>query len=296
MRGVSLLSPAKINLFLEVLGKRRDGYHEIRTILALIELSDEVYIEPKSSGLEVACSDSRVPNGPENLAYKAAEVLFQEKGLSRKGLSIFINKRIPVGGGLGGGSSNAAATLWGINLLFNLGMGIMELQELGACLGSDVPFFFTEGVAIAEGRGEVLTPLPPLPPLWVVLVNPGIEVSTAWAYERAKIELTSLRSDINIKNLVYREGFSGILERAYNSLEEGVFERYPILAEIKDSLLSFGARPALMAGSGATIFGAFSREEIARQCMDYFSRKGYFTVFTRVLNNNPILSGGKKWK
>lgn len=292
MRGVFLLSPAKINLFLEVLGKRRDGYHEIRTILALIELSDEVYIERRSSGLEVACSDSRVPNGPENLAYKAAEVLLKEKGLSREGLSIFINKRIPVAGGLGGGSSNAAATLWGINLLFDLGMGVMELQALGARLGSDVPFFFTEGVAIAEGRGEVLTPLPPLPPLWIVLVNPGIEVSASWAYERAKIELTTLGPDINIKNLVYREGFSGILDMAYNSLEHGVFERYPILAEIKGSLLSFGARPALMAGSGATVFGAFPGEEIARQCWDSFSRKGYFTVFTRVLNYNTILSGG----
>lgn len=293
MEEVTLLSPAKINFFLEVLGKREDGYHEVRTALALIDLCDEVHLQRRTSGLEVKCSDPRAPQGPANLAYQAAELFFHARGLGGIGLTIFIQKRIPVAGGLGGGSSNAAATLWGLNQLFDLRLSREELQKLGARLGSDVPFFLTEGVALAEGRGELLTPLPPLPPLWVVLVNPGLEVSTAWAFSKLKMGLTSPDPDINIIDLMCRGGFPAILARAANSLEAPVFECYPILGELKQRFLSWGARPALMTGSGPTVFGAFPDEGIARACRDYFSMGGYFTALCRTLDHNPIFKGWK---
>lgn len=254
---VRLFAPAKINLCLHVLGKRPDGYHDLAMLMQSLDFGDTLEIEltDRPGEISVLCAGVDLPTGEENIAAKAARRML---ALSDKkvGVRIAIDKKIPVAAGLGGGSSNAATTLLGLNKLLDLRLAKKELMAEGVKLGADVPFFLFADKAWATGIGDQLELVPPLPPVWYVLVNPGISISTAWAYQNlgltAPAILTKLpRFPTTIDDLV------AILE---NDLERVTINRYPLLAEIKEKLIKLGARGSLMSGSGSTIFGLFAEE------------------------------------
>lgn len=259
MKEIKVISPAKVNLYLDILARRRDGYHEIETIIQVIDLCDEVTLREREKGIEVSCQKEGVPEGKGNLAYRAAQLILQETKL-RKGVEIEINKNIPAAAGLGGGSSNGAATLVGLNELWNLNLPRRTLIELASSLGMDVPFFIQGGRAIAKGKGDELTPLKGWSPFWLILVIPEFRVSTKCAYQSLKLGLTKGESQIKIalKHLEVGD-LSSIL---YNKFQEVMEKKYPRLKMIKERLKSLGTSAASMSGSGSAIFGiAGSRQE-----------------------------------
>jgi 4-diphosphocytidyl-2-C-methyl-D-erythritol kinase len=251
-----LESPAKINLRLEILKKRKDGYHELRTVFQKIDLHDTIHFSLKEErGISVVTDHPDLPIGKSNLVYRAAQFIL-ERSDYRGGVHIEIKKRIPLGAGLGGGSSNAATTLKALNQLLKVNLSQKDLIKTGLRIGADVPFFFLEGAAIGSGIGERLKEIE-LPDLWYVLIYPNFQVSTRWAYQN--FVLTKRRFHINLQwFLRTSEGISHIL---HNDLEEVVSRQYPQIAIMKKLLLNAGASGAMMTGSGPTVFGIFSEEE-----------------------------------
>ena len=276
---VAVTAHAKVNLTLEVLGKRPDGYHEIRSVMRLLALHDTLRLAPDES-LHVTCSVAAL-SGEANLAFKAAALLREATGF-RSGATIFIDKAIPVAGGLGGGSSNAAATLQGLNELWQLGVPMTMLHDLAAQLGSDVPFFLYGGTALAEGRGERITAVPSLPACTVLLVNPGIAVSTAAIYGAVT------RDD-------YTDGaISQVLAHLApdtppthwplaNGLQRVTVQAYPVVEEILAALPAWGAVKSLMCGSGPTCFGLFDHEEAAQAAANQAQARGWRAWVTQLL-------------
>lgn len=243
-------SPAKLNLNLEVLGKRPDGYHNIKSLMIPLDYGDDVWVEidRSSEGIECLCSHPDVPAGEGNLAWKAAK-LFLDTAREKGHVKITIEKRIPIAGGLAGGSSNAASVLKALNKAYGALFDSDELRDIGLKIGSDIPFLLFGKPAVVEGRGERLTPWP-VEDKWLYLVlNPGYGVSTAWAY--SSLRLTTLEDDINIKHSQIGDVI------LVNHFEGPVFGRYPQLRRIKEELLTLGAVGALMSGSGPSIFGLF---------------------------------------
>lgn len=287
MKRVALLSPSKVNLFLEVLGRRDDGYHEIRSIAVLTELCDTIVLERRASGIAVEALDPRVPSGPENLCHRAADLLLRRCGV-HAGVEIQIEKRIPIAGGMGGGSSNAAATLWGLNLLYDLRRPREELMRLGAELGSDIPLFFCRGAAFVSGRGERVEELAALSPRWLVIANPGIEISTASVYRRLRLPLTSEMASIKIRNLVESGQEEAALSRCFNRLEEVVLEAYPAVAALKQRLSLLGASPVLVSGSGPTVFGVMPGADTAKHAASSLVEIGLMALACRTLDRNPM--------
>jgi 4-diphosphocytidyl-2-C-methyl-D-erythritol kinase len=257
MNTIELISCAKVNLRLDVLGKRDDGYHEIRTVFQKISLADELSIAIAKSGIEITCDNPRVPVDETNLAYRAAHILLNKNNI-RDGVRISIKKRIPIAAGLGGGSSNAAYTLMGINQLFALGINPQELMSTGKDIGADVPFFIFGNSALATGIGDKLEPLEVLPPLWFLLITPDFPISTAWAYRNARRGLTNANNNITIPKCINH--LQDVITILSNDLEHVVIPRYPLIQEIKDALLAEGAKGSLMSGSGSTVFGIFENE------------------------------------
>ena len=260
MPGLVLKSPAKVNLGLWVGRKRADGFHEIVTIIAPVELADVVTISRARTGIEVSCDSTDAPSGPGNLAHKAAAAFIQAARVSA-GCRIRIAKRIPVGGGLGGGSSNAATVLAGLNRLFGSPLSPRRLRRIGASLGSDVPAFLMNGPCIARGRGEKLRRIR-LPRLSLLLCFPGYAVPTAWAYAEldhlraAGLGLT--RPVISPKILragLRRNEPDTVAAQLSNSFEPAVFRRHPALGRAKELLLRQGALAASLSGSGSTVYG-----------------------------------------
>ncbi len=265
-------SPAKVNLFLRVLKKRDDGYHEVVSVIQPISLYDEISIEVGSGeGIRVGCNSPEVPTDRTNLAYKAAELFLKITGL-KSSIRVEIVKNIPVGAGLGGGSSDAAAVLIGLNDLLKAGVVQKRLMEIGAELGSDVPLFMLKGSVVATGRGEVLRPIE-LPRYQYILINPGFSVSTEWAY--ANLDLTK-RSEDN--TLTYsEEPFRGeelftdadkLSKSLVNDLEAVTAPRYPDISRFKKMLIELGACGALMSGSGPTVFGVYKSRVAAVKAFD----------------------------
>ena len=247
---------AKINLYLDVIGKRPDGYHEIETIFHSIGLHDDIYLRKRADRqITVHCEHPHVPCDPRNLAYRAAKRLL-DRTPDLSGVDITILKRIPVAAGLGGGSADAAAVLYGMNALFDLGLTQRDLMQLGVQLGADVPFCMLGGAAFGRGIGEVLTPLPPLEDAWILLVNPGFEISTAWVYQQINLSLTPPKKNVTIPIRCLRNGeFFSLARHLYNGLEVPVLSKYPVVAEIKTKLNNcLGSCGVLMSGSGATVF------------------------------------------
>lgn len=264
LRRLTLRTFAKVNLVLEVLGKRHDGYHEIVTLLQAVELSDRLVLE-EADTLALETDDPGLPTGEGNLAVRAARLLQEAAGTSR-GTRITLHKRIPVAAGLGGGSSDAAATLWGLNQLWGLRWPTKRLAELGAQLGADVPFFLLGGRALATGRGDILKPLPPALALALVLVNPNFALSTREVYNRVPPNLVGddSRSGAMVSALAARS-VSRVAANLYNSLERIVEPTYPAIARIKSALLGAGALGAVMSGSGPTVVGVARSLDHAKQ-------------------------------
>ncbi|NIA30731.1 MAG: 4-(cytidine 5'-diphospho)-2-C-methyl-D-erythritol kinase [Actinobacteria bacterium] len=264
-------SYAKINLGLRILGKRPDGYHEIETIFQQISLKDELDIEPADRGISLACSPPVCPTDETNLVFKAACEL-QKKSGRKTGAEIKILKKIPVGGGLGGGSSNAAAALQGLNTLWNTGQSIEELIELGARIGSDVPFFLLGGTAVGSGRGEKLKPVEIFQNYWGVLLVPGFSISTKWAYETNSFSLTKSLKKSNFNSFLEisfdTEKWPGFL---VNDLEKIVFNAYPELKKGIEKFYKSGAFYSQMSGSGSSLFGLFKTKAQARKAKSLFS-------------------------
>ena len=260
-----LLSPAKVNLRLEVLYKREDGYHEIRTLMERIDLCDELEISLEGDGIDVSSEGEEIPRGSDNIVYHAVRSILDRCGISI-GIRVFIRKRIPVASGLGGGSSNAATTLMGLNELLKLGLTKKELIETGTQLGADVPFFILEKPALATGIGDRLKEIKLPSPIWMVLVNPGIAVSTAWAYKNLNIGLTKKKNNISMLSLkadIFN--IANIVNFLYNDLEGVTLKRYPEIQSVKEQLVDQGAVGALMSGSGPTVFGIFPDKELAEK-------------------------------
>jgi len=256
---LSLESPAKVNLRLEILKRREDGYHELRTVFQKISLHDTLRFSlRKKGGVSIAADHPKLPVGKDNLAYKAAQSMLKASSY-KGGIHIEIKKRIPLGAGLGGGSSNAATTLMALDQLLEMGLPKKSLLAMGLEIGADVPFFLLKGAAIGSGIGEQLKRVE-LPDLWYVLIYPNFEVSTRWAYRN--FVLTNQRFHLSLHRFMKNpEGISRIL---LNHLETVVAKKYPQIDIMKEILFSAGALGALMTGSGPTVFGLFDRENISR--------------------------------
>jgi len=266
MTKIAALSPAKINLLLRVLGKRDDGYHDLYSVMQPISLYDDISIEAEDGeSICVECASGDVPADRTNLAFRAAELFFERTGLKKR-LRITIEKMIPVGAGLGGGSSNAATVLMALNTLLKGGLTEAELMEMGASLGSDVPFFMLKGPALATGRGEVLERIS-LPGCHYILINPGFQVSTAWVY--GNLDLTK---NLENNNLTYsRQAFDGcsrIKDMLHNDLEPVTEARHHEISALKGLLMENGALGSLMSGSGPTVFGIFDGGDRAEKACE----------------------------
>lgn len=281
-----LLSPAKINLFLHVLGKRSDGYHELYTLFERIDLADTVRLSATPGEITLKVSGHKVDAGPSNLAWRAADLL-KRRYKVRKGVAISLTKRIPVAAGLGGGSSNAATVLLGLNRLWKLGLPTRQLMRLGAELGSDVPFFLLETpFALGRGRGEKLKKVPVKgPKIWHVLVKPDFGISTKEAYGAFSATRTSADGELrrrltpprtDVKMLVHsiqNRNPEPVKRLLINSLEVSLNKRVTTISKIKKNLLETGALGALMSGSGSAVFGVFSSREKAMSAAKILRKK-----------------------
>jgi 4-diphosphocytidyl-2-C-methyl-D-erythritol kinase len=270
---VKIRAPAKINLSLRVVGKRRDGYHLLDTIMVPVSLYDEIEIRKISAAggkkvvdrlIKVTCDHPLVPRGEENIAYRAALLLMRRAG-SEQAIHVHIRKRIPVGAGLGGGSSDAAATLIGLNRLLKLRLSAAKLEKIARSIGADVPFFIRARPARARGIGERLQPIRKLTRFWVVIVYPGFAVSTAWVFKSFSSTLTKPPLNTSIlSSLKSLEKLAGLL---HNDLESVTLKRYPRLRLIKARLLHEGAAGGLMSGSGSSVFGVFASQRQAARAL-----------------------------
>lgn len=263
---VTLKALAKINLGLDVLGRRENGYHDVRMVMQTIYLYDNVTLEKtEEEGISITCNLPYLPTDTSNIAYKAAKLLIDEFGLT-SGVRITLDKHIPVAAGLAGGSSNAAAVLVGMNRMFSLGLSQEELMKRGVELGADVPYCVMRGTVLAEGIGEILTPLPPLPKCYVLIAKPGINVSTKMVYE--KLDSKEITNHPNIDGILEgleEQDLEKIVSNMGNVLENVTIEAYPIIEQIKDVMKSCGALNAMMSGSGPTVFGIFADKHTANE-------------------------------
>ena len=279
VKALRLKSPAKVNLKLEILRRREDGYHELRTILQKISLYDTLSVSlKKKKEISISTDHPSLPIGRGNLVYQAAQLILKKSGY-KCGLHIDIRKEIPLGAGLGGGSSNAATTLKALNQLLEIGFPTKELLKMGLGIGADVPFFLFDGAAVATGIGERLKKIE-LPDLWYVFINPNFEVSTRWAYQN--FILTKRHFHFNLQGFVKTpEEISRLL---WNDLEGVVSYKYPQIERMNKMLLSAGALGALMTGSGPTVFGVFSgkreAEKAFKKLEDKVRRRGWIILKT----------------
>ncbi len=286
-RPVVLRSYAKLNLGLEVLGLRDDGYHELRTLFQTIDLHDEITLRRSEAGITVSCDHPLVPSDGTNLAFRAAEDLLRYAGLPG-GVAITIDKAIPVGGGLGGGSSNAAAVLLGLDRLLGLGLGNEVLHGLARRLGADVPYFLLGGTALGLGRGDEVYPLRKQIRVHVVVVDPGIPVSTARVFARVDRSLTPRENSNSIFYFVSRElEARNTFRLLSNDLEAAALEEVPALREqaglIREELEAAGACLAALSGSGASYFGLFVEAGAARRAREVLRTRGLQAWVARTL-------------
>lgn len=265
MNHCELKARAKINLTLDVLRKRPDGYHEVEMIMQSVDLSDSVILQEAPEGVIVTTDHPLLSIGESNIAYKAAHLLMGKFGI-KKGIKIHIAKRIPVAAGLAGGSTDAAAVLKGLNRIWGLGLSTQELAGLGAQIGSDVPFCVHGGTALAKGRGEILTSLPGVSEMWLVLVKPALEVSTAEVYknyDQVKVERHP-DTEAAVK-AIYNRDTANLLNNLVNVLESVTLSMYPEVSRVKKVMKAEGISSVLMSGSGPTVFGIVESRAVAEQ-------------------------------
>jgi 4-diphosphocytidyl-2-C-methyl-D-erythritol kinase len=278
-------SYAKINWTLDVLFKREDGFHELRTIYQTVSLHDHLTFTQTSGAIEIVCDDARVPADETNLVYKAARELREATG-TKLGARIAIEKRIPVAAGMGGGSSNAAATLLGLQKLWQIEIDDRIWVEIAARLGSDVPLFLSGGTLLGIGRGEEVYPITEVECRNLLLVNPGIAVSTAQAYQKLS-RLTRQESPRIIPFAFFAaKDITRLPLNGQNDFEAVVLVEHPEIAEVKISLIEWGARHALMSGSGATVFAVFDNLIASERARDAMRAKGYWAECARTINRD----------
>lgn len=280
----NLKAYAKINVTLDVVGKRPDGYHNLKSIMQTVSLYDEINLKTDDSGeITISVNWPYLVTDNRNIAYKAADLFFEKTGI-KSGLSIDIHKNIPMGAGLGGGSADAAAVLTGLNKMFGNPLTYDALAKVGLMCGADVPFCLKKGTCLAEGLGEILTPLPPFPDCFILIAKPPISLGTKSVFE-----------DLNIKNIKHHPNTDGVIEaihdknlfeisiRVYNVLEETVRERYRDLALYKGIMLENGALGAAMTGSGSAVFGIFNDKKLAENAAEIYKKLTVSAFFTKPL-------------
>jgi len=285
MTTLTLQAPAKINLYLAVTGKRPDGYHTLHSLFCPVGLADTVSLKPTGDKIRVSCNHPLVPTDRTNLAYVAAQA-FLDRTRINSGLHIHIHKRIPVAGGLGGGSSNAAAVLKGLNRFYQSPLSGRQLHTLATTIGADVPFFLDCAAAWATGVGDQLTPAKDISSLPVILVNPGVPLATAQIFEKLNLRLTKCTQ--KHKNLSFKKLLSNQGHALCNDLEPVAVKQCPAIADIKIRLLRLGAAGAMMSGSGPTIFGLFYKKVTARRAFDQLVASTAGTLFLTTVRGSRL--------
>ncbi len=255
---------AKVNIGLDVLRRRPDGYHELKMIMQTVDICDELTFErEREPGIQLRIDGADLPADERNLAYRAAALLMEEKHI-REGVSITLKKRIPIAAGMAGGSADAAAVMRGLNALFAMGYSTKSLQKLGVKLGADIPYCISGGTMLSEGIGEVLTPLPAPPDCHLVVAKPDVDVSTAFVYRNLRADSLPFHPDIDGMAKALAAGdLKGITDRMGNVLETVTVREYPVIDRIKKRMCGLGAENALMSGSGPTVFGIYKERETA---------------------------------
>ena len=291
---MQLRAMAKINLGLDVVRKREDGYHEVRMIMQTIRMFDRVTVyripEPE---IRISSNLHFLPVNENNIAYKAARMMLESQPV-RGGVSISLQKRIPVAAGMAGGSADAAAVLYAMNRIFYMGYTLEELMDFGLRLGADVPYCLMRGTALAEGIGEELTRLPACPPCYVGIAKPAISVSTRFVYENLRLDETTRHPDIyGLADAICRQDLYGMLPYMGNVLESVTIPAYPIIGEIKERFMENGALISLMSGSGPTVFALFDNYEMALRAKEALLEWGqvplvYVTDLYRVREETPV--------
>ncbi len=274
MDSIRLKARAKINLSLDVLGKREDGYHDVRMVMQTIGIYDRLIITKiPEDEIRIQSNLFYLPINENNLIYKAAKLLKDEFGFAG-GVDVNLNKFIPVAAGMAGGSTDAASTLFGINKIYELGLSQNKLMELGVQIGADVPYCIMRGTALAEGIGEQLSRLKPVPHMWIVVAKPPINISTKLVYEQLDMNDIIYHPNVNkMIQAINKESIEEIAANMGNVLERVTIPLYPIIDSIKNDMLSHGAINAMMSGSGPTVFGIFPNERTALNCQAYLKLK-----------------------
>lgn len=288
---MELKATAKINLGLDVLRKREDGYHDLRMIMQMTGMFDRISMFPRAGrpGISFRTNLPYIPANENNLAYRAAKILMDEFEVS-DGLSINLQKFIPVAAGLAGGSTDAAAVLIGTNKLFHLGLSLEELMVRGKKLGADVPYCLLGGIALAEGIGEVLTPLPDMPSCSILLAKPPVSVSTKEVYGALRADEIEVHPDIDGMVEALKAGdLRGVCDRCANVLEDVTAPSRPIIGEMEQDMKKMGALCSIMSGSGPTVFGIFDDESAARKCRNHMRDK---YSGSRIFLTRPSNKGG----
>ncbi len=299
IKHMNLKAHGKINLGLDVLRRREDGYHEVKMVMQTVGLYDSVDLRVNGrGGIHVETNLYYLPNNENNLVWKAADLLMEEFGI-REGLDIRLKKFIPVAAGMAGGSSDAAAVLFGVNRMFGLGLSLEELKKRGVKIGADVPYCLMRGTALSEGIGEILTPLPPVPQCRVLLAKPNINVSTKWVYENLRANELRPEDHPDIDGLtdaIRRGDLKEMAGKFGNVLELVTEKRYPVIGDIKNVMLRCGALNAMMSGSGPTVFGLFENEGDAKKAY-WTLRNGRLSgrvrqvYLTNFFNNREVSNG-----
>ena len=272
---ITFKTPAKVNLGLHMIGKRKDGFHDLETIFQMVNWCDEIKIETIREGLDLVCSQPDIPHDESNLVIKAAQLLANRFPEKSGGARIHLKKNIPHGAGLGGGSGNAAGTLLAFNVLWDLKIKHRELLLMASELGSDVPFFLHSACALGRGRGEILEIVENPNKFYILMVYPGFPLSTAWVFGNLKLKLTKHKNNISIlKNFLLQSEYAQLGEAWLNDLEPVVFQEYPEIFGIKTEMLALGAEGALLSGSGSTVFGIFGDLATAKNATARMEREG----------------------
>lgn len=268
MDSVVIKAMAKVNLGLDVLRRRENGYHDVKMVMQTVNLYDTLTIsKTENAQIIITTNTGELPLNEDNLIYKAAKLLSTHTG-KEYGVKIHLDKQIPIAAGMAGGSTDAAATLLGLNALYDLGLNKEELAKIGVKIGADVPYCIYGGTCLSEGIGEVLTKLPDAPDCFVVIAKPGIGVSTKYVYENLHIETVKDHPDIDgMIDAIKADNLDGVALKMENVLETVTIKRYPEIAVMKECLLENGAENALMSGSGPTVFGIFKEEEKAKRAL-----------------------------